>query len=218
MAAANSNGDRLHPQFAITDKLAWQRPEFIPKGGEERLREEGAGGESHFIIVDADEEEKGGVAPVHDLVVPVLHERTLHQHKKPAGVSENQKCRKKNLSRSRSKTVQHKTSRFVDPERRAMIDPSGSGGAKERRGRGEEGRPGVRRRRRRRCGRRDGPAGRCGRGTCGRSRPRGRVARRGRGARSTAPATSGPACSRTARRRGARRGSRGGRGGRGAWG
>jgi hypothetical protein len=36
-------------------------------------------GNSHLIVVDADEEEEGGVAPVHDLVVPVLHERTLPQ-------------------------------------------------------------------------------------------------------------------------------------------
>ena len=45
-------------------------------------------GDSHLIVVDADEEEEGGVAPVHDLVVPVLHERALHQHKTTAHVSE----------------------------------------------------------------------------------------------------------------------------------
>lgn len=39
--------------------------------------------ESH-LIVDADEEEEGSVAPVHDLVVPVLHERTLQSHTGPS--------------------------------------------------------------------------------------------------------------------------------------
>jgi hypothetical protein len=34
----------------------------------------------YLVVVDADEEEEGSVPPVHHLVVPVLHERTLQSH------------------------------------------------------------------------------------------------------------------------------------------
>lgn len=59
-------------------------------------REERAA-DSHLIVVNADKEEEGGVAPVDDLVVPVLHERTLHQHKTSANLR-NRKRKKAPIS------------------------------------------------------------------------------------------------------------------------
>lgn len=58
----------------------------------------------YLVVVDADEEEEGSVPPVHHLVVPVLHERTLQIARIIQTTSSRGRERTpKNLHRSRSK-------------------------------------------------------------------------------------------------------------------
>lgn len=94
---------------SLQSQTNWHDRDLNSQGKRREIGRRRRRGETHLIVVDADEEEKGGVAPVHDLVVPVLHERTLHQHKNQR---ESQKIRK---------------THYPDPDpRRSNTKPAGS--------------------------------------------------------------------------------------------